>query len=221
MITDAIRRLNRVMFIHTTVMVLMLGIACGLIVDPTSEFSGILIALLAWVVLMVAVSIAHVVVTRRTNNALLAQTATASRAILETQPSFSTANPAQIVRRRVARRQSSYVLGYAETPPPALVMMLRVITPAGARLAIALAPPAAIPGRASSHVGVRLDPAHPDVAVLDPAGSPDEMRVQYESAMALPGFKKLAVGWGSTARSASYGLATGLSVGFVIGLLLP
>lgn len=221
MITDAIRLLTRVTFAHTAVMVLMVGILWGTIIGGGPEIGSLLIALVVYVVLVVTVSIIFVVVTRRTDKALIQEAVSASPAIVGGQHGYAAPSPAQIVRRRISRKSNAYAAGYAPAPPPALVMMLRVIAPEGARLAIALAPTTVITSRARSHVGVRLDPTHPDVAVLDPSASPEEMRVQYEAAMALPGFKKPAVGWGSTTRWALYGLAAGLSAGLVIGLLLP
>lgn len=221
MITDAIRRLTRVTFVHTAAMVLMPGVLWGTIIRGTPEINSLLIAIAVYAVLIVAVTILMIMVIRRTDAALIQEVVAASPAIALGQPVHAAPSPAQIVRRRISRKRNAFVAGYAPAPPPALVVMLRVIAPEGARLAVALAPAAAISGRARSHVGVRLDPAHPDAAVLDPAASPEEMRVQYDAAMALPGFKKPPIGWGSTTRSALYGLGAGLLAGLVIGLLLP
>lgn len=219
MITDTIRQLNRVTFIHSAVMVLMLGVLIGLLVNRDPDTRSLVIALVVYVVLIVAVSILLIVVTRRTDKALMREIASASPAIAADQS--AQVAPAQIVRRRIARKRDAYVAGYAPAPPPALVLMLRVIAPEGARLAVALAPASALGNRARSHVGVRLDPAHPDVAVLDPAAEPEAMKSQYAAATALPGFKKPPTGWASTSLSALYGLATGLLVGIGIGFLLP
>lgn len=125
------------------------------------------------------------------------------------------------MRRRIAGKYDAFLSGYAPIRPPAIAMMVSVIAADGVRLAMALAPTTAIASRTRSYIGVRLDPRHPDVAVLDPNAAPEEMRAQYEAAMAVPGFSKPSVGWGTTARWGCYGPATGTAVGLVIGFLLP
>ncbi|MGH3350753.1 MAG: hypothetical protein ACRDPS_08820, partial [Nocardioides sp.] len=182
---------------------------------------SLLVALVVYFVLVVAVSILLIVVARRTDKALMREVASASPAIAADRSAHVAPAPAQVVRRRISRKRNAYVAGYAPTSPPAIVMMLRVIAPEGARLAIALAPTSALGNRARSYVGVRLDPAHPDVAVLDSTAAPEAMKTQYESAMALPGFKKPPIGWGSTSLFALCGVAAGLLVGIGAGLLLP
>lgn len=221
MITDAIRQLTRVTFIFTAALVLMPGILWGVIVGDASEITPILVALGVYAALIVAATILMIVSVHRSDKALMQEVVSASPAIAGRQPVHTVPNPARIVRSRISGRRNAFVTGYAPVPPPALVTTMRVISPDGPRLAIALAPKTAISGRARSYIGVRLDPAHPDVAVLDPLATPEEMRVQYEAAMALPGSTKPSIGWGSTTRWTLYGLAAGLSAGFVIGLLLP
>lgn len=184
MIADTLLRLARMNCLYTAVLVFMPGMLWGSVVAGSPAFSSFLTTLAVWGVLFVATWTLLLMSIRRSDKALLREVERASPMIADRRPDHTVPMPAQIVRARFARRRNGFVGGYAPVPPPALTLMLSVIAPEGARHAIALAPASTVRGRARAHIGVRLDPAHPDVAVLDPSASPERMRAQYEAAMA-------------------------------------
>lgn len=219
MIASLLRRQGRILLVYSAVMFLGPGVLAGFALGRGRSAGALVGAVVVWAVLLLVVGVAQVVVARRSDRALQTYVAAASPA-LAGDPTAPLA-PAQVVRRRVARRSTSYVVGFAAPHPPAIALLLRVLAPDGGRLAMALVPLRPGTYRAGSYVGVRVGAAHPDVAVLDPAATPETMRKEYESALRRPGTVLPPVGWADATRSALAGWVGGLLLGLVVGVLLP
>lgn len=218
MIASVLRRQSRILFVYGAVMFLGPGLLVGFGIGGGESEAALLGAVVVWAVLLLVAGVAQIVVVRRSDRALQAYVSAASPAIA-TDPDAPLV-PAQVVRRRVARRSTSYVVGFAAPRPPAFALLLRVLAPDDARLAVALVPLQSRACRAGSYVGVRVGAGHPDVAVLDPAAAPEVMQKEYESALARWGSRP-AVGWADATRSALGGWVSGLVLGLVVGVLLP
>lgn len=218
MIASTLRRQSRILFVYSAVMFLGPGVLAGFAIGHGESGAALLGAVVVWAVLLLAAGVAQIVVVRRSDRALQEYVAAASPAIAGDHD--APLAPAQVVRRRVARRSTSFVVGFAGPHPPALALLLRALAPDGPRLAVALVPLQAGVYRARSYVGVRVGSAHPDVAVLDPAATPETMEKEYESALARPGSARPPVGWADATRSALAGWAGGLVLGLVVGVLL-
>lgn len=208
---------GRNVIVQCFLLALIVGVLIGEIVNPNENVGGLFTIFVIWVVLLFAVVGAGKTMGRRADQRLRAYVSANSPAIGQ-DPDAPLA-PAQVVRRRPATADQSFVAGYAPAAPPAFAVLLRVVAAEGPRLALALMP-SNIAGHRRSYVGVRLDPGTPDVAVVDVGAAPEAMGEQYAAGLAASGGRGPSVVWGSTALWAAGWYAAGLVVGLVIGLLL-